>query len=42
MLLCDVNVKKCQAMADGFKKQLKNISVSTVKCDVTIEDDFES
>jgi len=42
VLLCDVNVDKCQAIAHQFLKEFQNINVFSTKCDVTNEDEFES
>ncbi|KAL5232795.1 hypothetical protein ACI65C_000205 [Semiaphis heraclei] len=42
VLLCDVNVDKCQAIAHQFLKEFQNINVFSTKCDVTNEDEFEN
>lgn len=42
VLLCDVNVEKCQGIVDDFAKHFRNVSAHAVKCDVTVEDEFES
>lgn len=42
VLLCDLNVEKCQGIIDDFAKRFRNVSAHAVKCDVTVEDEFES
>lgn len=42
VLLCDVNVEKCQRIVDDFVRRFRNVSAYAVKCDVTVEDEFES
>lgn len=42
VLLCDVNVNKCQVILRKFLKEFPNSSLFSTKCDVTNEDEFES
>jgi len=42
VLLCDVNVDDCQAIARQFLNEFQNINILSTKCDVTNEDEFES
>ncbi|CAH1708268.1 unnamed protein product [Aphis gossypii] len=42
VLLCDVNVNKCQVILRKFLKEFPNSSLFSTKCDVTNEDEFEN
>ncbi|XP_060881136.1 15-hydroxyprostaglandin dehydrogenase [NAD(+)]-like [Metopolophium dirhodum] len=42
VLLCDVNVDECQAIAHQFLNEFQNINIFSTKCDVTNKDEFEN
>lgn len=42
VLLCDLQVEKCQLIANEFLKEFGNINAHTMKCDVTNRNEFES
>lgn len=37
-----MNIEQCQIIANNLVKEFQNTSVLSMKCDVTIADEFES